>query len=62
MLDGSNRAVLSPGLEATKKYPLSQPLLEGYAKITGDRNPAGIIHSSHRAARTLVIVRPNETS
>ncbi len=43
----------APGLEATKKYPLSQPLLDGYAKITGDRNPAGIIHSSHRAALGL---------
>jgi branched-chain amino acid transport system substrate-binding protein len=43
----------APGLEATKKYPLSQPLLEGYAKLTGDHNPAGIIHSSHRAALGL---------
>jgi len=42
-----------PGLEATRRYPLSQPLLDGYAKLMNDRNPAGIVHSSHRAALGL---------
>ncbi len=43
----------APDLPLTKRYPLSQPLLEGYTRLTGDRNPAGIVHSSHRAALGL---------
>lgn len=43
----------APGVEATKKFGLSQPLLEGYAKLTGDKYPAGIVHSSHRATLAL---------
>lgn len=42
-----------PGLESSKRYPLSSALSEGYAKITGDRNPPGIIHASHRSALGL---------
>lgn len=43
----------APDLALTRRYPLSQPLLEGYTRLTGDRNPAGIVHSSHRAALGL---------
>lgn len=43
----------APGVKASTAYPLSQPLLDGYAKLTGDKNPPGIIHSSHRAALAL---------
>ena len=42
-----------PGIESSNRYPLSRALHEGYAKLTGDRNPAGIVHSSHRAALGL---------
>ena len=42
-----------PGIENSKRYPLSQALYDGYVKVTGDRNPAGIIHSSNRAALGL---------
>jgi branched-chain amino acid transport system substrate-binding protein len=42
-----------PGIEGSQRNPLSQPLLEGYAKLTGDQHPAGIVHSSHRAALGL---------
>lgn len=42
-----------PGIENSKHYPLSVALQEGYTKATGDSNPAGIVHSSHRAALGL---------
>jgi branched-chain amino acid transport system substrate-binding protein len=42
-----------PGIENSKRYPLSRALQEGYVKATGDSNPAGIVHSSHRAALGL---------
>jgi branched-chain amino acid transport system substrate-binding protein len=42
-----------PGIENSRRYPLSRALHEGYTKVTGDPNPAGIVHSSHRAALGL---------
>ena len=42
-----------PGNENAKRYPLSQQLHDDYAKITGDRNPPGLVHSSYRAALGL---------
>lgn len=42
-----------PGISQADRFPLSKQLHEGYAKITGDRNPPGIIHASHRSALGL---------
>ena len=42
-----------PNIPAAEQYPLSDRLLQGYAKVTGDPNPAGIVHASHRSALGL---------
>ena len=42
-----------PGVPQADRFPLSKQLHDGYAKITGDRNPPGIIHASHRSALGL---------
>jgi branched-chain amino acid transport system substrate-binding protein len=53
----------APGTEAGKRNPLSAPLYEGYAKLTGDKNPPSIVQSSHRCALALfnAIQKANST-
>ena len=42
-----------PGTAAGQRNPMSAPLYEGYVKLTGDKNPPGIVQSSHRAMLAL---------